>query len=101
MIRVFVLLVTLVPLWGCAKAVTDTPGARILLIGDSMMASNAATRQSVSNVIEAELGAPIIDRAVVGVRFLSALPISGALGLNIAKQYAQSNTARGNETPWC
>ena len=87
MIRVFLLLLALTPLFGCGESATATPGARILLLGDSMMASNAVSNESISDVIEAEMGQPVIDRAVVGARFLYALPISGALGLNIVKQY--------------
>ena len=56
-------------------------------MGDSMLAWNAAAGGSVADVLETTLGEPVIDRSVSGAQVLYALPISGALGLNIPQQY--------------
>lgn len=63
----------------------DTP--RILAMGDSMMAWHMATRRSISDAVATDLGEPVVNRSVSGARVLYALPISGAMGLKIAKQY--------------
>jgi acyl-CoA thioesterase I len=56
-------------------------------LGDSMMAANQAARQSVADVIEAELGEEVIDRSVVGARYFYFLPISGSAGVKLTAQY--------------
>ncbi len=74
-------------LGACTETVTRADAPRILLMGDSMMALHGTVGQSVSHAMERRLGEPVIDRSVSGARFLYALPISGAAGLNITKQY--------------
>jgi len=89
--------VLLLALVGLITACTEpVPGgaqgpARILAMGDSMMAWNSASGQSVSHALEKELGEPVIDRSVPGARVIYGLPVSGALGLNISKQFAPGN----------
>ncbi|WP_372884098.1 SGNH/GDSL hydrolase family protein [Shimia sp.] len=60
---------------------------RILAMGDSLMAWHSVTGRSVGHVLAKELGEPVATHAVSGARILYALPISGAIGLKIAKQY--------------
>lgn len=81
-----VALFTLV-LAGCTEAVNQNENPRILLMGDSLLAIHGASGQAVSNAIEAELGEPVVDRAVSGARYFYVLPISGSAGLNITKQF--------------
>ncbi|MFN7224058.1 MAG: SGNH/GDSL hydrolase family protein [Paracoccaceae bacterium] len=87
MIRPIAALVALALLFGCAEPVPDGSSARILVLGDSMMASNRATGQSVADVIETALQQKVIDRSVVAARYFYALPISGAAGLRLTAQY--------------
>lgn len=68
-----------------ADAVSDTP--RILAIGDSLMAWHGVSKNSIPDVVSDELGEPVISRAVGGARVIYGLPISGALGLKIPKQF--------------
>lgn len=69
-----------------------TAGApRILAMGDSMMAWHMATRKSIANAVSAELNEPVENRAVSGARVIYPLPITGAMGLKIAKQYKPGN----------
>lgn len=72
---------------GCGEQVSATSSARIMLLGDSMMAANRAARQSVADVIETELDEEVIDRSVVGARYFYILPISGSAGLKLTAQY--------------
>lgn len=60
-------------------------------MGDSLMAFNAFSGRSVADSIEVSLGEQVIDRSVMGARVLYALPISGSLGMKIAKQYTAGN----------
>ncbi len=71
----------------CGEAVTRDDQARILLVGDSLMAANGGVGKAISHSVERELDEQVIDRSVIGARMIYALPISGAAGLNIPKQY--------------
>ncbi|MEP4198482.1 MAG: SGNH/GDSL hydrolase family protein [Aliishimia sp.] len=64
---------------------------RILAMGDSLLAWNRPVGRSISDNVETRLGVPVVDRSVIGARMLYALPISGALGLNISKQYLKDD----------
>lgn len=64
---------------------------RILVLGDSMMAWNHGTGNSVADAIEATLGAKVVDRSLSGARYFYGLPISGSLGLRLTKQYRTGN----------
>ncbi len=70
----------------CGEDATNIKGARILLLGDSLMASNRTTGRSVADRLEQILGEEVVDKSVPGARILYALPISGAAGLRISAQ---------------
>jgi lysophospholipase L1-like esterase len=72
---------------GCGEAVTSTTQSRILVLGDSMMASNSVANGTVADGIEAALGEEVIDRSVIGARYFYLLPLSGAAGLRLDAQY--------------
>lgn len=82
MILCFGLLLT-----ACAESPHSAPGARIITMGDSLLASNLRQRQSVSHLVEARLGEPVLDRSVIGAQMDYLLPISGAMGMSIPKQF--------------
>lgn len=71
----------------CGETVTREDQARILLMGDSLMAVHRGVDRAVSQMVERDLGEEVVDRSVVGARMIYALPVSGAAGLNIPKQY--------------
>ncbi len=77
-------------LFACAESVSRNPNSRILAMGDSLLATNQLTGQSITDTVEKKLGVKVIDRSVMGARILYGLPISGSLGLNITKQYRPS-----------
>ncbi|WP_415922165.1 SGNH/GDSL hydrolase family protein [Tateyamaria sp. SN6-1] len=85
--RVFCALAALVFLAGCVEPVPSDGQARIMTMGDSMLAWNAASGRSVSDALEARLGQPVVDRSVSGARYFYALPVSGSLGLRIDRQF--------------
>ncbi|WP_370399335.1 SGNH/GDSL hydrolase family protein [Sulfitobacter sp. JB4-11] len=78
--------------WGMAlclfsTALTANEPMRVLVMGDSFMTTNAAAGQAVPHQLERGLGVKIRSQAIMGARFGYNLPITGALGMNIAKQY--------------
>lgn len=93
MTRVFALfLLPFLALAACAETPSQEGTARILVMGDSLMTWHAASGRAIPDVMERALGEPVINRATTAARMIYALPISGAAGLNIPKQY--------REGPW-
>ncbi|MBC2836324.1 SGNH/GDSL hydrolase family protein [Paragemmobacter straminiformis] len=92
MLRAALALLALLSLLSCGEMVTDqNKDARILLMGDSMMAANRGLGHSVGNEIERRLGAEVIDRSVIGARYFYYLPVSGAAGLRLTAQYRKGD----------
>ena len=92
MLRAALAFLALLTLLSCGEVVTDrNKDARILLMGDSMMAANRATGRAVANEIERQLGTEVIDRSVVGARYFYYLPVSGAAGLRLTAQYPKGD----------
>ena len=59
-----------------------------------MMAWNGLVGQSIPDVVAETLAEPVVDRAVSGARMIYRLPVTGAAGLSIPKQY------RGGSWDW-
>jgi len=78
-------------LLGCGESVSRGDNARILAMGDSLLASHRISKKSITNTVEDKLDKPVIDRSVMGARILYSLPISGSLGMSISKQYKAGN----------
>ncbi len=75
----------------CTEAPDSQNPARILTMGDSMLAWNELSGQSVSHIVERSLNEPVVDRTVRGAKINHVLPISGAMGMRIEKQYTEGN----------
>lgn len=60
---------------------------RVLLIGDSLFATNALTGRSVGSYLSKYLGSRVTDRSTIGARMVYRLPLTGAMGLSIPAQY--------------
>ncbi|MEM6587770.1 MAG: SGNH/GDSL hydrolase family protein [Pseudomonadota bacterium] len=76
---------------GCGESVSRDFPSRILVVGDSMLAKGRINDAAVSDVMEKTLRETVVDRSTIGARFQYALPISGAAGMNITKQYVDGN----------
>lgn len=74
-----------------AATVTRAATPRILAMGDSMLAWHRVSKLAISDELERQLATPVVDRSIAAARFNYILPISGALGLNISKQYRDDN----------
>jgi len=77
----------IVVLSGCTGGTQSGQSARILTMGDSLLAWNNISRQSISDSVANTLGEPVVDRSVSAARIIYHLPVSGSAGLNIRKQY--------------
>lgn len=86
-ISLFLLLGT--TLTACTEAPPEgsMDGTGILAMGDSMMAWNQLSGQSIAHEIERQLGREVTDRSVSAASVLYPLPITGSLGLKISAQY--------------
>ncbi|NVK15321.1 MAG: SGNH/GDSL hydrolase family protein [Rhodobacteraceae bacterium] len=71
----------------CGDAVPEGQSARILAMGDSLLAWHSLAGKSISDTVSQELQEPVVDRSVSAARILYKLPVSGAAGMNIGKQY--------------
>jgi lysophospholipase L1-like esterase len=61
-------------------------GARVILLGDSVMAWNRDIGSSIADVIEKLLGQPVLDASVGGAR-MRLDGVGGAIGFSIPGQY--------------
>lgn len=59
----------------------------VLVMGDSLMASNRLKGGSVSKALADALGTKVEDNAVFGARYFYLLPITGAAGMRIDAQF--------------
>lgn len=89
---------------GCVEAPSSQ--AKVLVMGDSLLAVNGMSGGAVADALERETGMEVTDRSVPGARFFHPLPISGAAGMSIPKQYARGAwewvvlNGGGNDVLW-
>lgn len=83
----FLLAMLILLVGGSSTVVARDYNSRILTMGDSLLAAHSISGRAVSNAVGKMLGEKVINRSVVGARIIYGLPITGALGLKIAKQY--------------
>lgn len=76
------------PLWAEPAAPT---GPRILVMGDSFLASNRWFGGSVGQRLRKYLDADVLNMPVPGARIIYNLPITGALGMDIRQQYRKGD----------
>lgn len=86
-LRMIVLVASATLLSACGESVSRDHPSRILVVGDSMLATHRMSDRAVADALEQTLREPVVDRSTIGARFHYALPISGSAGLNITKQY--------------
>lgn len=74
---------------GSAPAFAEAEKPKILAIGDSLMAWHRNEDLSIADSIAAELGEPVLNRAISGARIIYGLPVTGAMGLRISNQFRE------------
>lgn len=67
---------------------------RILVIGDSLLSAHSISGRGVAGRLSQILGAPVKDNSVAGSRMIYNLPITGAMGLSIPKQFKPADDGR-------
>ena len=72
-----------------AQAKASAP--RILVIGDSLIASHSISGRGVAGRLSQILRVPVKDNSVAGARMIYNLPITGAMGLSIPKQFREGD----------
>ncbi|SMR82380.1 Lysophospholipase L1 [Aliiroseovarius halocynthiae] len=85
MIRTLALILTLFA--GSHAAMAGERDARILVIGDSLMAWHKMTGRSIGHMLGRYLHEPVVNRAIGGARIIYNLPISGSMGMKISRQF--------------
>ena len=83
LIRVLVAILTF-SVAGLANA--DTTKPRVLVMGDSLMASNRIAGAAVSDALGDMLGTKVKDHSVIGARYFYILPVTGSMGMRIDAQ---------------
>lgn len=71
---------------------TSKQGApNILVLGDSLLASHSISGRSIGDHLSRYLKAPVENHSVAGARIIYNLPITGAMGMSIPKQWRPGN----------
>jgi hypothetical protein len=84
-------LVTAMLIWAATASADTAKAPRVLVMGDSFMTSNASKGHSIPAILSRELDTRVQSTAVAGASFGHRLPISGALGFDIDRQYRRGN----------
>ncbi len=69
----------------------ESQSPRILVMGDSLLATHRMSKRSAVNILARTLGEKVSDNTRSGARVIYKLPISGAVGFNIPQQYRKGN----------
>ncbi|MCK0141554.1 SGNH/GDSL hydrolase family protein [Aliiroseovarius sp. F20344] len=77
-----------------SPALAEKRSARILVMGDSLMAWHKATNRSIGDMLGRYLHEPVVNRSIGGARIMYNLPISGSMGMKIDRQF------RGGRWDW-
>lgn len=71
----------------CGDPISQAQPARILVMGDSLLAWHRLAGKSVADTLSDDLEEVVVDRSVSAARVIYNLPLTGAAGLSIPKQF--------------
>ncbi len=74
-------------LLGCQEVPANAPDARVIAVGDSLMAWNAMSGSSIPDVVERSIGAPVLDRSVSAAWLRTSFDDNGAPRSGVQAQY--------------
>jgi len=83
----FVLALLVVLVVSGSQTVARDIRPKILTMGDSLLSAHSISKRAVSHAVGRALGVKVSDRSVAGARIIYGLPITGAMGMKIGKQY--------------
>jgi len=75
----------------CQEMPNETPDAKILAIGDSLMAWNSVAQASVPDALEKGLGEPVVDRSVSAAWMQTSSDPNGKPRSGVQAQYIQGD----------
>ena len=78
-------------LLGCQELPSNQPAARIIAVGDSLMAWNAASGSSIPDVVEQNIGAQVVDRTASAAWLQTSFDASGAPRSGIQAQFVDAD----------
>jgi len=87
MFRGLLFAVLLLGLSACQESASRTPEARILAMGDSLMSWHGLSGAGIADVVEAELGQPVIDRSVAAAMMRTRFDAQGNPQSGVQAQY--------------
>jgi hypothetical protein len=70
-----------------AQDAAPSNDAKILAMGDSLMAWHLVSKNSIADAAAKSLGEPVRSRAMGGAKIIHPLPLTGALGMKISRQF--------------
>ncbi|MEO1107481.1 MAG: SGNH/GDSL hydrolase family protein [Pseudomonadota bacterium] len=76
---------------GCQEMPASKPDAKVIAIGDSLMAWNSPSGSSIPDVIEETIGAPVVDRTVSAAWLQTKFDPNGAPESGVQAQYAEGD----------
>ncbi|MDP2578817.1 SGNH/GDSL hydrolase family protein [Shimia thalassica] len=76
---------------GLATSAFAESNARILAIGDSLMAWHGMTGRSIAHTVGRELDEPVMNNSIGGAKIIYKLPFSGAMGMKIGNQLTKGD----------
>ena len=78
-------------LLGCQEMPSSQPDAKVIAVGDSLMAWNAATGSSIPDVVEQEIGRPVVDRTVSAAWVQTRFSKDGKPETGVQAQFVDRN----------
>ncbi len=78
-------------LLGCQELPSSKPDAKVIAVGDSLMAWNSPSGSSIPDVIEENIGAPVVDRTVSAAWLQTQFDDKGAPQSGVQAQFVKGD----------
>lgn len=76
---------------GCQDVPSSTPDARVIAVGDSLMAWNAMSGNSIPDVVERGIGAPVVNRAASAAWLQTSYDTDGKPRSGVQAQFVEGD----------
>lgn len=78
-------------LLGCQELPSGHPDPRVIAVGDSLMAWNSPSKSSIPDIVERNIGAPVIDRSVSAAWLQTTFDEDGRPQSGVQAQYVEGD----------
>ncbi len=78
-------------LFGCQDMPSRHPDAKIIAVGDSLMAWNATSGSSIPDIVADSIGAPVVDRTVSAAWLQTQYDAQGRAQTGVQAQFVEGN----------